>query len=185
MSFFYFLKSIENFLISNQSFKIKIFSFNKNYGIGAELWRVQQRDYNMLFDFIDYKTTTGHINLYFIEPNSKIHFTLRGGKFLAGDSGLNFDCARRFESGLSMGAFFSLTDISKREFGEGSFDKGFYFNIPMQAFFTNYSRSIAGWGLRPLTRDGAAFLMHSHNLWGITEPAQSYALTRDWDDIYD
>ena len=26
-----------------------------------------------------------------------------------------------------MGAFFSLTDISEEEFGEGSFDKGFIF----------------------------------------------------------
>ena len=124
-------------------------------------------------------------SLGYKEPYSNITFAVKGGRFLAGDSGFNIDFSRRFKSGLRIGAFFSLTDISKREFGEGSFDKGFYFNIPMQAFFTNYSRSIAGWGLRPLTRDGAAFLMHSHNLWGITEPAQSYALTRDWDDIYD
>ena len=159
--------------------------FNKNYGIGAELWRVQQRDYNMLFDFIDYKTTTGHINLYFIEPNSKIHFTLKGGKFLAGDSGLNFDFARRFESGLSMGAFFSLTDISKREFGEGSFDKGFYFNIPLDIFGNEYKKKQFSWGLKPLTRDGAAYLRHGFYLWGVTEQAHGITLTRDWEDLYE
>ena len=86
---------------------------------------------------------------------------------------------------MRIGAFFSLTDISKQEFGEGSFDKGFYFNLPMQAFFTNYSRSLAGWGLKPLTRDGAAYVTHSHHLWGITEPAQAYSIERDWDDLYD
>ena len=158
---------------------------DKSYGIGAEIWSVRQRGYDMDFQFLDYRTETGHINFYYKEPYSNITFAVKAGRFLAGDSGFNIDFSRRFKSGLRIGAFFSLTDISKREFGEGSFDKGFYFNIPMQAFFTNYSRSIAGWGLRPLTRDGAAFLMHSHNLWGITEPAQSYALTRDWDDIYD
>ena len=118
-------------------------------------------------------------------PYNNITLALKGGKFLAGDSGINFDFSRRFKSGLRIGAFFSLTDISKQEFGEGSFDKGFYFNIPMQAFYTNYSRNLAGWGLKPLTRDGAAYLYHSHHLWGITEAAQSYAFTRDWDDLYD
>ena len=158
---------------------------DKAYAIGAELWSVRQREYNMLFKFLDYKTETGHINFYYKLPYSNITLALKGGKFLAGDSGINFDFSRRFKSGLRIGAFFSLTDISKQEFGEGSFDKGFYFNIPIQVFYTNYSRNLAGWGLKPLTRDGAAYLYHSHHLWGITEAAQSYAFTRDWDDLYD
>ena len=158
---------------------------HRNFAIGAEVWSVRQRDYNMNFSFMDYTTDTGHINLYYREPRSKVTLAVKGGRFLAGDSGVNIDFSRRFKSGLRIGAFFSLTDISKEEFGEGSFDKGFYFNIPMQAFFTNYSRSLAGWGLKPLTRDGAAYVTHSHHLWGITEPAQAYSIERDWDDLYD
>tara|TARA_B110000003_G_scaffold256930_1_gene274858 strand:+ start:46026 stop:48233 length:2208 start_codon:yes stop_codon:yes gene_type:complete len=158
---------------------------NRSYAIGAEIWSVKQRDYDMQFKFLDYETTTGHINFYYREPLSKITFAMKGGKFLAGDSGINFDFSRRFESGLRMGAFFSLTDISKREFGEGSFDKGFYFTIPIQAFYSNYSRKLAAWGLKPVTRDGAAYLLHSHHLWGLTEPAQRYGITRDLDDLYD
>jgi len=158
---------------------------HRNFAIGAEVWSVRQRDYNMNFSFLDYTTDTGHINLYYREPRSKVTLAVKGGRFLAGDSGVNIDFSRRFKSGLRIGAFFSITDISKQEFGEGSFDKGFYFNIPMQAFFTNYSRSLAGWGLKPLTRDGAAYITHSHHLWGITEPAQAYSIERDWDDLYD
>jgi hypothetical protein len=159
--------------------------FKKNYGIGAELWRVKQRDYDMLFSFRDYMTTTGHINLYLIEPRSRIQLSLKGGRFLAGDSGINFDFSRRFDSGLSVGAFFSLTDISKREFGEGSFDKGFYFNIPLDIFDTKYRKKQFSWGLKPLTRDGAAYLMHGFYLWGVTEQAHSHTLIRDWEDLYD
>jgi hypothetical protein len=158
---------------------------HRNFAIGAEVWSVRQRDYNMNFSFMDYTTDTGHINLYYREPRSKVTLAVKGGRFLAGDSGVNIDFSRRFKSGLRIGAFFSLTDISKQEFGEGSFDKGFYFNLPMQAFFTNYSRSLAGWGLKPITRDGAAYVIHSHHLWGITEPAQAYSIERDWDDLYD
>jgi hypothetical protein len=110
---------------------------------------------------------------------------MRGGRFLAKDSGINFDFSRRFPSGVRIGAFFSRTDISKLEFGEGSFDKGFYFHIPVDIFFDKYTRGYTGFGLRPLTRDGAAFITHSHHLWGITEQAQSANITRDWEDLYD
>jgi hypothetical protein len=159
--------------------------YNQSFAIGAEVWSLKQRDYDQLFEFRDYQTESGHINLYYKEPYSNVILAVKGGKFLAGDSGLNFDFSRRFKSGLRIGGFFSVTDISKEEFGEGSFDKGFYFTIPIEAFFTTHTRNIAAWGLRPLTRDGASYVQHSHHLWGLTEPGQSYGLSRDWDDIYD
>jgi hypothetical protein len=159
--------------------------FKANYGIGAELWKVKQRSYKQNFNFRDYETTTGHINFYYREPRSNILMRLKGGKFLAGDSGINFDFERRFKSGLRMGVFFSKTDISQAEFGEGSFDKGFYFHIPVEIFFQKHAKGTAGFGLRPVTRDGAQILVHSHHLWGVTEQAQLSNLTRDWDDLYD
>ena len=159
--------------------------FYSDFAIGAELWRVQQRDFDQRLKFRKYKTTTGYVNLYYKEPRSKVIIALKGGRFLAEDSGINFDFSRRFSSGLRIGAFFTLTDISKEEFGEGSFDKGFYFHIPIELFFDRYSKGLAGFGLRPITRDGGAYLVHSHHLWGVTEQAQNANLTRDWDDLYD
>ena len=162
--------------------------FNKTWGIGAEIWRVKQRGYDEMFSFDPdrpYQTTTGHINLYLKEPRSQVMLTMRGGKFLAQDSGIYFDFSRRFKSGLRIGAFFSQTDISQAEFGEGSFDKGFYFYIPVDIFFDYHSKGNAAFGLRPITRDGAAILVHSHHLWGITEQAQGHSISRDWDDLYD
>ena len=159
--------------------------FTKNYGIGAELWRVRQREYKMLFGFRDYETTTGHINLYYTHPKSQVTVALKGGRFLAEDSGINFDFSRRFKTGLRIGAFFTLTDISKEEFGEGSFDKGFYFTIPIDTFLTKYNKRNMGWGLRPLTRDGGAVLNHAYYLWGMTEAGTKSNLTRDWEHIYE
>ena len=159
--------------------------FNGNYGIGAEVWRAYQRQYNQLFGIRDYRINTGHINFYYKEPRSEVIIALKGGRFLAGDSGVNFDFSRRFKSGLRIGAFFSLTDISKTEFGEGSFDKGFYFYVPIELFSTKYSKRNTGFGLRPITRDGAQYLIHGLNLWGVTEQAQSVNISRDFDDFYD
>ena len=159
--------------------------FDNNFAIGAELWGVRKREFNQLFGFQDYNTVTGYVNYYYIEPISKVLFAVKGGKFLAKDSGFNIDLSRRFKSGLRMGAFFALTDVSKEEFGEGSFDKGFYFFLPIDTFFSKYSKGEAGFGLRPITRDGAAYLNHSHHLWGVTDQAQSNNIFRDWDSFYD
>lgn len=159
--------------------------FYKNFAIGAELWRVQQRDYDQMFHFRDYKTTTGHINFYYQEPISRVLINVKGGRYLAGDSGFTFDFSRRFENGLMMGAFFSLTDISKEEFGEGSFDKGFYFWWPIDLFYGSYKRDMDGWGLRPITRDGAQFLLHGFHLWGTTDSAWQERIDRDIGDFND
>ena len=87
-----------------------------------------------MFGLQEYRTLTGHLSFYFQEPKTNILFILKGGKYLAKDSGITFDVSRIFRSGLRMGAFFSLTDISEEEFGEGSFDKGFYFWVPVELF---------------------------------------------------
>ncbi len=159
--------------------------FDKNYGIGAEIWNVRQRSYRQLFGSLDYSTLTGHINFYYREPMTRVLFQLKGGRFLAEDSGFSFNFSREFKSGLNMGVFFSLTDISKAEFGEGSFDKGFFFNIPIQVFFDQFSRGSSGFGLRPLTRDGAQPLTVAQSLWSTTNQANRDQLIYGWDGFYD
>ncbi len=159
--------------------------FESNYAIGAEIYDVKQRDFKQRFKFQDYQTVTGHINLFYEEPRSKILFKVSGGRYLAEDSGLTFDFSRRFKSGLYMGAFFSLTDISEEEFGEGSFDKGFYFSFPIEIFLNRHSSGRTYLGLKPLTRDGAARLITGYGLWGVTDQNSYNSFIRDIDDIYD
>ena len=160
-------------------------NFEKRWAIGLDAWFVKQRDFNQLLEFSKYQTMTGHLTFYLKEPITNVLVQIKAGKFLAKDSGFNFDFSRRFNSGLHIGAFFSLTDISKEEFGEGSFDKGFYFFIPVEQFFSNYQKGFSGYGLRPVTRDGAAILNHSHKLWGVTDQSNIYNLNNQWDDLYD
>jgi hypothetical protein len=159
--------------------------FDKNFGIGAELWKVRQRSFRQLLGFRKYRTLTGHINLYYKEPIYRVLFHIKGGRYLAEDSGFTFNVSREFKSGLNLGVFFSLTDISKEEFGEGSFDKGFYFNIPIQVFFDQYSRGQSGFGLRPLTRDGAQSMVHAQPLWSTSYQAHKDQIVNEWDQFYD
>jgi hypothetical protein len=159
--------------------------FGETFAIGAELWKVRQRSYRQLLGFREYSTLTGHLNFYYREPRSRVLFHVKAGRYLAEDSGFTFNFSRDFKSGLNMGVFFSLTDISKAEFGEGSFDKGFFFNIPIQVFFDQYSRGTSGFGLRPLTRDGAQSVVHAQSLWSTTYQADKEQLVYGWDGFYD
>ena len=57
-------------------------------------------------------------------------------------------------SGWNAGFFFTRTNVSAEDFGEGSFDKGFYFNIPLNIFTKDYSKDTNGFSLKTMTRDG-------------------------------
>ena len=159
--------------------------FASNYALGLEAFQVYQRAYDGMFDTLDYDIITGHATFYYREPNSKILFKVIGGRFLAGDSGLTFDFSRRLPSGLLVGAFITRTDISAQEFGEGSFDKGFYFSLPIDIFFDTYSKERTNFGLRPLTRDGGAKVITGSSLYGISDMSSRHSFNRDIDDIFD
>ena len=79
------------------------------------------------------------------------------GEYLAGDEGFTIDFSRSFINGTKFGVFASFTDVSTEDFGEGSFDKGIYFNIPIYGNLINYT-----W--RPLTKDPGAKLIRKHTL---------------------
>ena len=128
--------------------------FDRRFALGVEFNKVKQRDYDQRFSFRNYKTNTSHLNLSFYEPKSNILLKLSFGKYLAGDKGYTLDLSRRMPSGWRAGFFFTRTDVSAEEFGEGSFDKGFYINIPHNIFSKKYSKSSTGFSYRPMTRDG-------------------------------
>ena len=61
---------------------------------------------------------------------------------------------RSFDSGFEVGGFFTKTNVSAEDFGEGSFDKGLFFRIPVNGFVAvNTKRSISTY-LRSINRDG-------------------------------
>ena len=128
----------------------------KRYAFGISLHRVRQRDYDQRFSFRDYETTTGHLEMYAELPN-QIFLQTYVGKYLAGDKGLTLDLSRRYKSGFVLGIFATKTNLSAEEFGEGSFDKGFYFSIPTQLFYPDFRSGVISFGLHPLTKDGGSF----------------------------
>ena len=139
-------------------FEYLYFKQNTNYAIGIEVFDVIKRDYKMRLGTLDYKNITGSLNFYYrnyrtIPFDAKISY----GEYLAGDEGVTIEFSRSFLNGAKFGVFASFTDVSSAQFGEGSFDKGVFFNIPVFGNFINYS-----W--RPLTKDPGARLIRKHTL---------------------
>jgi hypothetical protein len=156
--------------------------FDKNFSLSLQLHKVRQREYKQRFAFRDYQVETGHLGLYYDFPKG-INAQLLLGKYLAGDKGATLDLSRRFNNGFTLGIFATKTDLSAEEFGEGSFDKGFYFSIPMDLFFTDYRQGDIAFGLHPLTKDGGAILNHMNPLYALYGDTKLNSISRDWGDL--
>ncbi len=158
--------------------------YDKNFSFGAELFDVKQRTYKQRFEFQDYKTTTGHINFNYIFA-AGVEARLSYGRYLAKDDGYTFDLGRRLKSGTKMGIYFTRTNMPKEIFGEGSFDKGFYFQVPFDLISQGYQGNYSTFKLSPLTRDGGAKLQHDKDLRGLIYNSTKYELMRQWDGFLD
>ena len=154
---------------------------NSNSAIGITAHQVRQRGYDQLFKLRKYKTFTGHLGIY--TSFNDVYAQLLAGKYLAGDTGFTLDLSRRYKTGFTLGVFATKTNVSKEIFGEGSFDKGFYFSIPTSLFYPDFRTGNISFGLHPLTKDGGAIL-HRHNaLWGILGDSNIKSINRDWKQI--
>ncbi|OHY65044.1 MULTISPECIES: YjbH domain-containing protein [Stenotrophomonas] len=141
----------------------------EHWAVGANLNRVQQRDYDQHWGLRDYRITTGHATLYYaFDARERIIGSLSVGQYLAGDKGATLDIARVFDNGVTMGAYATKTNVSARDFGEGSFDKGIYFSIPLDGFLPRSTRGRAAFNWNPLIRDGGAMLGRKYGLYGMT-----------------
>jgi len=133
-------------------------------GLGAELNRVRQRDFDRRFGFRDYEVTTGHLSAYY-DFGTGIHGQIDAGRYLARDVGATFTLAREFDNGWQVSAFATFTDASAEDFGEGSFDKGILLRIPTSWVAGQPSQSRVELDLRPIQRNGGARLFVRDRLY--------------------
>jgi hypothetical protein len=143
---------------------------DSDLAFGFDLNYVQQRSYENDFDFFDYKVLTGHANIYWQPPFlPDTLLTLNVGQYLAKDKGVTVDFAKRFDSGIVVGAYAAFTDVSAEEYGEGSFTKGFYLSIPFDLFSLKPSKGQGRLPWVPIARDGGQALIRPITLYNTTE----------------
>jgi hypothetical protein len=143
---------------------------DSNIAVGLDVNYVQQRSFENDVDFFDYKTLTGHLNVYWqpeFLPDTRLTFNI--GRFLAKDKGVNIDFAKRFDSGIIVGAYAAITNVSSADYGEGSFTKGFYLSIPFDLFSLRPSTGRGTLPWVPIARDGGQSLNRPIRLIDSTE----------------
>ncbi|PIE10270.1 MAG: hypothetical protein CSA72_09730 [Rhodobacterales bacterium] len=147
--------------------------------LGAELNYAVQRDFDMLFGLQDYDIVTGHVSAYYDFENGFLA-QIDAGRYLAGDWGATVALDREFNNGFKIGAYFTLTDVSFEDFGEGSFDKGIRFEVPVSWLTGKPSRNVVSQTLQPVTRDGGARLHVPDRLYETTRDYRAVNLTDGW-----
>ncbi|MCK5042082.1 MAG: YjbH domain-containing protein [Sphingomonadales bacterium] len=157
--------------------------YGKPWALSVELDWVKQRAFNQLFSFRDYEIVTGHATLNYDLPWYGLRTTVSAGRYLAGDYGMTFEVSRRFDNGVRVGAFFTRTNVSAADFGEGSFDKGFYIKFPFSVFLRNHSKQEANFLFRPLTRDGGQKVGIGPSLFELVDRANYGVLRKEWQGI--
>jgi len=143
--------------------------FSSSWAVGVDLNRVKQRDFDRKFGFRDYEVTTGHAAIYWQMPWYNINSEVSVGQYLSGDRGVTVDLSREFDNGTIAGIFFTKTDVSAKDYGEGSFNKGFYIKIPFDMMLTRSSTQYASFSWVPLTRDGGQKLARKYSLYDMTK----------------
>ncbi|MGB2409346.1 MAG: YjbH domain-containing protein, partial [Paracoccaceae bacterium] len=151
---------------------------SSSFALGLDVHHVRQRDFDMRFGLQDYEATVGKVSLYF-DNGGPFDVEVNAGRYLAGDWGATTKLSRRFANGWEVGAYATLTDVPFDVFGEGSFDKGIYVEIPMDWLTGNPSMSKRNFTIRPITRDGGARLATGRQLYKMVRDAQDTQIGRE------
>ncbi|MGD9861963.1 MAG: YjbH domain-containing protein [Pseudodonghicola sp.] len=153
-------------------------------GLGLEGNYVLQRDYDQRFGFRDYRVFTGHASAY-ADLGGGYEAQIDVGRYLAGDTGATFSVDRVFANGWSFGGFFTLTDVSAKQFGEGSFDKGIRFRMPISTLLGKPSRAGLGLMIRPVQRDGGQRVNVPGRLYDQVREAHRSGLDQEWARVWE
>ncbi len=150
-----------------------------NLALGLELNHVRQRDFDQKFGFQDYKVTTGHASAYYTFGEGYLA-QLDVGRYLAGDVGGTLSLTREFANGWKVGAFATKTDVSAKDFGEGSFDKGITLTIPLDWVTGLSSQTRYSTTIRPTQRDGGQRVVVPGRLYDTVREVQASELENSW-----
>jgi hypothetical protein len=153
--------------------------------LGLELNYSKQRDTDggLGFDEYDYDVVTGYVSAYYEFGNGYVG-QIDVGKYLAGDVGATVSIDRVFVNGWRVGAFATVTDASAAEFGEGAFDKGIRFSIPLNWALGNEGQGSVAASLRPNTGDGGARLDVDGRLYNSIRSYHTGALDPEWGRVW-
>ena len=107
-------------------------------------------------------------NAYFRIPKLDVTLQVQYGRFMAGDVGWLFTGTREYDSGITIGGWWSFTDTSNLQGYSQVYDsKGVFINIPARIFLSHDSSVTYNYSFAPWTRDAAQTPYHWRTLFDI------------------
>lgn len=158
---------------------------DRPWAVGIEADYVAQRNTDGMLGFgeYDYRVMTGHLSGYY-DLGKGYHVQVDLGRYLAGDVGGTLTFSREFENGWKVGAFATKTNVSAKDFGEGSFDKGIFLQIPMAWFSGKPTRVSRPLVIRPIGRDGGARLDVNDRLYDLLRSEDQTRIDAQWGRVW-
>lgn len=130
---------------------------------------LRQRATDGAFEFRDYDTVTALGAVHYRLPGWGLTATARVGRFLAKDKGVRFELKRRFRSGITFGAWYTVTDgdddTSPGSPDDPYFDKGIFASIPLGSMLTKDTKARSNFSIRPWTRDVGQMVVSPGDLY--------------------
>lgn len=107
------------------------------------------------------------LNLYYDWRCTELEFKVSIGKFLANDFGVRTEVSRYFPSGLRVGFWYTYTNGHDVINGQTYHDKGVFFSVPLDIFYTKTSRTRWGYGMSAWLRDVGVMACSGNHLYDI------------------
>lgn len=105
------------------------------------------------------------LNLYYDWKCTGLEFKVSIGRFLAYDVGMRTEVSRYFPSGLRLGFWYTYTNGKDIINNQVYHDKGIFFSVPLDIFYTKTSRSRWGYGMSAWLRDVGATAFTGNHLY--------------------
>lgn len=106
--------------------------------------------------YVKFRGSQYFLNLYYNWECASLLFKVSSGKFLANDYGTRFEVTRYFPSGLRLTFWYTYTNGHDIVNCQTYYDKGVYFSLPLDIFYTMSSRARWGYGMSAWLRDVGA-----------------------------
>lgn len=104
-------------------------------------------------------------NLFYDWKEARIDLRVKAGKFLANDFGVRYEISHYFDSGLRVTLWYTCTNGHDKINGEIYYDKGIYFTMPLDMFYTCCDRGKWSYGMSAWLRDVGASSFTGQDLY--------------------
>jgi hypothetical protein len=141
---------------------------NGNLALGLESDWARKREPGSSFGLLDFDVYDLLADAYIYVPPLGITLLAQYGRFLAGDVGWLFTLSRQYDTGVTIGGWYSFTDTSGlTDYNRDYHEKGVFITLPFRIFLTKDSPQKYTYAIAPWSRDVAARVYHWQTIYGL------------------